>query len=328
MSSGFLPAVILATLCACGGGSSSPAAPASPVAPQVEPGRVAGILVDTVAGHPVAGASLTFAGRPPIVTSGTGHWQIEGIGSASNQALAVTGQGVLTRDTTVRWDLAGRSEVRLDVIVDRSPFRLDYYRQFARSGLDNPESLRPIRRWVRAPNFYVDVTNPKTGQRLTPSEIALIEHTLRTVVPQLTGGLFKVGLIETGDGPRSPRSDYIAVTFVHEPDGDFCGSAFVAANPGEITMNYDRCPSACGAFAPETLAHEVGHALGFWHTAGPGIMHSSRRRRCDNLDFSDDERVHAGIVYARPNGNADIDKDPASFVAVESGTPVLVNCSG
>jgi hypothetical protein len=95
-------------------------------------------------------------------------------------------------------------------------------------------------------------------------------------------------------------------------------------------MNYDRCPSACGRFAPETLAHEIGHALGFYHTSGGGgIMHTDRTRRCANLDFSTEERAHAAVAYARPNGNRDVDLDPHGFAAIEiDAPPTLIKCGG
>jgi hypothetical protein len=331
MKAGILAAAMLLALAACGGGGSgaptSPAPLPPPAAPPPQP-RISGIVVDTLTGAPVAGASLAFAGATTVTTSADGRWEIDATGGFS-RTVAITAQGFLGRETAVRVDAAGRADVRLDVIAERAPFRLDFYRQFARNALDAPDELRSIRRWTQPPNFYVDVTNPRSGDRLTPSEVALIEHTIRTAVPQLTGGAFQGGMIETGQGPLKGLSGYISVSFVYEPSEDFCGWAYVGANPGEIVMNYERCRSTCGGFAPETLAHEIGHALGFFHTSGQGIMHPDRTRRCDNLDFSPAERAHAGIVYARPNGNRDVDQDPGSFSAAESGAPAtLIKCSG
>lgn len=323
--------VAIVAFAACGGSDTprAPAAPspAPPAAPVPPPRTLSGTLVDTVTGAPVAGASLAFGGGPVVTTTDEGRWEFEPTGSESIRSVVITAAGFLSRETAVRWDGASR-DVRLDAIADRPPFRLDFYRELARDAREQREAPRAIRRWTQAPNFYVDVTNPKNGQRLSASEIASMERTLRAAVPQMTGGLFEAGIIETGLGPVKAQNGYISVTFVSEQSADYCGWAYVGANPGEIVMNYDRCFSGCGRFAPETLAHEVGHALGFYHASSPGIMHPERTLRCDNLDFSEQERVHARVVYTRPNGNRDVDQDPASHAAAEAGTAGIVRCSG
>lgn len=312
-----------ATSAACGGGASPPTRPSQ--SPPIT-WTLAGSVVDTLTGEPVPGAVLAFSGLETITTSDSGTWHLPGTGFTSHPGLEISADGYLTRQTTVRWEQTGRSDVRLDVIPDRPPFSLGFFRQLVRNELEETAELRPIRRWTVAPNFYVDTTNPITGQGLTPSEIATIEHVIREAVPQMTGGQFAAGVIETGAGPTAPRPGYIAVTFVHEPEGDYCGQAFVAANPGAITMNYDRCRTGCGAFSPRTLAHEVGHALGYWHTEALGIMHRTQGRTCADLQFSDDERLHARVAYQRPVGNIDVDRDPITYLAAQAGTAPLVTC--
>ena len=319
------PLTLLAVAAACGGSDSSQLAPSPMPAP---PGtwRISGTVVDTLSGDAVSGATLSFSGAAPIPVTGGGAWMLEGTGTSANQAVTVSAPGYLTRETTVRWDSGGRNGVRLDLIADRAPFTLTFFRQLVRNGFEEPESLTAIRRWTRAPNFYVDARNPQNQQPLSSSEIAAIQNAIRQAVPQVTGGQFEAGIIEIASQSRQRRADYVNVVFVHKPDADYCGQALVGANPGEITMNYDVCRSSCGAFSPETLAHEVGHAMGFFHTTGPGIMHADRVRRCSNLQFSDDERVHARVAYARSPGNTDTDRDPSTFSAVETGLAPRVVC--
>ena len=319
------PFLLLIVLVGCGGSDSTPGAPS----PQpVPPGtwRLSGTVVDTLSGEAVSDATLSFSGGTPVAVTNSGAWMLEGTGSSSNQAVTITAPGYVTRETTVRWNSSGRTDVRLDLIAERTPFTLTFFRQFVRNGFEEPESLKAIRRWTRSPNFYVDARNPQTQQPLSSSEVAAIQNAIRQAVPQMTGGQFEAGTIEIATQSRARRADYINVVFVNEPDGDYCGQALVGANPGEITMNYDLCRSTCGAFSPETLAHEVGHAMGFWHTTGPGIMHPDRVRRCSNLQFSDTERLHARVAYARPPGNTDTDRDPSTFAAVETGSDMRIIC--
>lgn len=326
-----LPAAALAlVLCACGGGETGSRRPPSPTAPPPEPLRwtVAGSIVDTISRNPVPEVTLTFSGHSPITATHEGIWELSGgLPIVSRTAVTLEAGGYVRRETAVTWTSAGRQGVELDLIADKAPFALGSYRELVRNGFEEPEELEAIRRWTRSPDFYVHAVNPKTGQPLLAREIESIEHVIRESVPQLTGGRFGAGAIEIGSSARDPRVGVINVKFVYEPEGDNCGEAFVGANPGEITINYERCPDACGAFAPEILAHEVGHAMGFWHTRSMGgIMNTSRVRRCANVQFSDAERLHARVAYSRPNGNTDPDVDPPSFVSIESGDAPLIVC--
>ena len=61
-------------------------------------------------------------------------------------------------------------------------------------------------------------------------------------------------------------------------------------------------------------------------TADGGPEPSASVRRCSNLQFSDEERVHARVAYARAPGNTDTDRDPSSFSAVETGEMTRIIC--
>jgi hypothetical protein len=317
---------------ACGGGST-PSAPTPPPTTTPTPSQnwtLAGTVSDTLTGAPIGGATLTFSGRPAVVTTSDGGWTLTGTGTvATRQQAIVEASGYLTHETNVRWEASGRTGIGTDLISDRAPFSLAFYREFVRNGFEAPASLEPLRRWTTTPNFYVNTFNPKTGHPLDPAEVALVVNAIQSAVPQITGGVFNAGVIESGNGPRDPRPGYVNVNFTYEPNGDYCGRSRVGDNPGEVTINYDRCASECGSLkvTPEVIAHEIGHAMGFWHISGDGIMNATKFHGCRTTDFFPIERAHARIAYSRPPGNLDIDNDPSDFLAVvKQGEAPVIFC--
>lgn len=290
-------------------------------------------MVETVSGAPVAGATLAFqlnGGTVTATTNGSGGWELSQNGSQpSPLPVEITAGGYTTRNTFIK--LAGsRSDVGIDLIRDGGQFSLAFYRQFVRNDLDAPGQREAIRRWTKAPNFYINTLNPATGQPLSDAEVETIKTTIRAAVPQLTGGRFEAGAITSAPVDRPQASGLIIVKITNDRQGGYCGRAWVGTDPGQIEINYACATDPCGAMVPWIIAHEVGHAMGFYHIdAGPGIMRRNwLARDCAVTSFSDVERVHARVAYARPVGNTDVDADPQAglLIEAETGHPRMVSC--
>jgi hypothetical protein len=336
---GVVCAGVVSSLLACGGGSpASPTQPSSS-APDASPpaaGTLRGTVTDLASGKPVEGATLAFSFGPgsPAATAGTGGaWEITYPGSSvTSVPVEISAPGYVTRRTFVRWATGTRGDIGIDLIGESTPFSIAYYRQIVRNQYDKPdEAPQPLRRWVRTPNFYIHTANPKTGGHVLQSEIDMVTEAIRAAVPQVTGGQFEAGAIEAGPEERGARSGFIRLKFIHQPESKFCGQAYVGADPGEIEINYgvSGCQTACGPFAPRTVAHEVGHAMGFYHVAQGRVLSTVwYNRDCGVTTFSEEERHNARVAYARAPGNRDPDDDPAwsTLLTDQSPPPVRVTC--
>ena len=306
-------------IAACGGSSSTPTGPSNPTPPT--PGQtqsIAGRVTDLLTGAAVPGARILVGSATAVTTGGDGSWRVDVAAPTTDRLLTtITAGGYQPRETYVAWASGGRQDVAIDMLPDRPPFSLAFYRQLVRDGLESPNALEPVRRWTTNPNIYLRTLNPKTGAPLTPAEVAALVQNVRDAVTQVTAGLLSVGTVDSGVAARPERVGTINIDIVYEPDDDFCGETFVGANPGSVSFNYERCAEACGGnpLGPELIAHEIGHALGFWHVTS-GVMQATDFVNCRTIDFTETERLHGSIAYRRPSGNLDVDRDPQSFSAL------------
>jgi hypothetical protein len=216
--------------------------------------------------------------------------------------------GYLTRSA---WVTSARPAV--DLIAEALPFSLDFYRLFARGGIDSGP-LRLIRRWTRAPSVFIKTVD-EAGAAMPAALLDTVEQMARETAPLYTGGRFGIATVERGPGTREGQSGWITVKWPTDATEAVCGRATVGPDGGYIEFLYKRGGTcSCGALAtrPRTMRHEFGHSFGYWHTDSTGdIMSGTGVAGCDGT-LSERERFHAAIVYSRPVGNRDVDVDPAT----------------
>jgi hypothetical protein len=202
-----------------------------------------------------------------------------------------------------------RADARSIDLIPEATFDLGFYRQFARGTLE--ASAGPLRVLSQAPSIYLQIAG------LSDVNVAALAQTARDTLPALTGGRFQVHAWETGAEARPERPGWITVELVND-GAAACGRATVGTPAGHIWLN---TAPAChrGGFntgSPSLFAHELGHALGFWHVDTPASLMQTVVPQ--GAVPSDVERRHAAIAYARTAGNSDVDVDPVSTTSLQS----------
>lgn len=304
--------IAVAFSAACGSSSTAPTTPIPTPTPVPGPSTVtlAGTLTSTNGGAPLS-ASMDF-GIATTTSSSTGQYSVSLPVSAPTLTLTITGANVVTRRAFI---MPGMRTVNLDAI-NQTGFDLAYYRMFARNTFDTPTTMQSIRRWTRNPQIYLrtvdDAGAPIDAKTLDSTERVLIETTAIWTSGRLSASVTR------GTDTRLGTAGWITVHWPTTADPSFCGRADVGLEGGMIELDYKvgggcRCVGG-PEIRPRTVRHELGHALGFYHTDQTSdVMSGIGVSGCDQLPSSR-ELYNAAIVYVRPVGNADPDQDPLGAV--------------
>ena len=267
-------------------------------------------VVQYATSQPLAGARVTLAGRDPVTTNAEGRFEF-GADTRPPEVpipVMVEAAGHLRRQTFLKWERGERDTV-LDLIPDARPFSATFFRELLRDAYESPNALEPFRRWTSTPRFVLR-TVYQDGRAVEPEVLAVIRQAVGWSVPAFTGGTMSARL-EEGPATPAPAIGVVRILMVRDdPSSTTCGRATVGRDPGTITLFSDACNCGSVKVPSEVVAHEVGHALGFWHVSDRrSIMYPTIKFRCPTGQLSDDERYHAALAYRRSPGHIEPDID-------------------
>ena len=270
-----------------------------------------GRIVGTVTGEPIAGATVTV-GHESLLTDEHGAFSLTGM-AHDVRDITISGAGLVTRLSRV--SLVDR-DVTLDVIQQRPPFDLAFFREIGRNAFESTAGLEPLRPIGSALRVHIRTVD-EAGRTIDAALLDLVESALRDVAASWSADRYPIETLTRGPETKLGQSGWITVMFSTQADTGGCGRATLGSATGRIELNYQNANCACGGnvVAPRTVRHELGHVYGYWHTAvRGGVMSKSWTTRQCNGRPSPREISHAKYMYSRSQGNTDPDTDPASHV--------------
>jgi len=299
---------------ACGGNAAPPAPTPTPAPVPTDNWVITGRVVAYGSSTPVSRARVAPLSGSAATTDSTGAFRLSSTTAPSSQPIAVTvdAEGYVTREMFLRYQAGTRGDVTLTLIRETAPFSLGFFKALVRNEFEGPGNLRPVLRLVTSPKVYVRTVDQR-GRMIEKEVLEVVLPAIRKAVSDWSGGVLSVTTLETSTETRPRTEGWIVVNIIRDYTIDYCARTYVGATDGQVTLVDDRCRCGSNKISGEIVAHEIGHALGFFHVNDPrALMYPYAAGNCPAGTLSADERYHSTLAYTRPRGNMDPDRDPPS----------------
>jgi hypothetical protein len=181
-------------------------------------------------------------------------------------------------------------------------FEPAFYRAFLQNGYEAPDRLEPVRVLQGPLRLYVRTIDDQ-GRAIDATTLDTTVGALLDSATIWSGETFGVAEVVRGSRTREKVPGWITVKWSRAANEGRCGRSTVGIDGGFIELNVSGACS-CGlatAVYPRVVRHELGHAMGYYHTAEPTDVMYGRAIQPETCDLlpSERERRHARFAHSQ-----------------------------